>query len=90
MPDEQLIRVEEDRQLLDALSHLSSADQEIIKLKLWEELTPSEIAGVLGISREAVDQRYSRAKRRLSRQLDVTPPKRRTATQTTTPGGGVT
>jgi RNA polymerase sigma-70 factor (ECF subfamily) len=90
MPDEQLLRIEEDHQLLDALARLSTRDQEIIKLTLWEELTPPEIASVLGISRDSVDQRYSRAKKRLSRQLEVTAPKRRPATQTTAPGGGVT
>ena len=36
---------------------------------VWEDLKPSQIAEVLGISRAAVDQRFHRAKQRLTQQM---------------------
>ena len=90
MPDELLLRVEEDREVIEALARLKSSDREIIMLTLWDELAPVEIARVLGISRDAVDQRFSRAKRRLSRQLDSAARSKVSATQITATEGGVT
>lgn len=90
MPDELFLRVEEDREVIEALARLKSSDREIIMLTLWDELAPVEIARVLGISRDAVDQRFSRAKRRLSRQLDAAPRSKVSATQITATEGGVT
>ncbi len=54
---------------MEAISKLRPADQEVLRLTLWEESSPTEIAVVLGISRTAVDQRYARAKRRLAKVL---------------------
>jgi RNA polymerase sigma factor (sigma-70 family) len=71
-PEEILIRHEEDTLVLAALARLRPKDREIIKLTIWDELTPVEIAAVLGITREAVDQRYSRARRRIARTLGET------------------
>jgi RNA polymerase sigma-70 factor (ECF subfamily) len=68
-PDAQLIRNKEEADVIAALSRLRPLDREILQLTLWEELSPVEIAVVLGISRAAVDQRYCRAKRRLAREL---------------------
>ena len=90
MPDEQLLRNEEEREVIEALSHLSRTDREIIQLNLWEELSPREIATVLGISRDAVDQRYSRAKQRLAREMDPQRSMRRRATQRVAKEGGGT
>ncbi len=90
MPDEQLLRNEEERELIEALSRLNRTDREIIQLNLWEELSPGEIAAVLGISRVAVDQRYSRAKRRLARQLQPSLFMRTRATQPVANEGGGT
>jgi RNA polymerase sigma-70 factor, ECF subfamily len=70
VPEAQLIRNEEEAEVIDALARLRPADREIIQLSLWEELAPVQIAEVLGISRAAVDQRLSRAKRRLARQME--------------------
>jgi RNA polymerase sigma-70 factor (ECF subfamily) len=69
-PDEQLIRREKESEVVVALSRLRPPDREILQLSLWEELPPAEIAVILGISRSAVDQRYSRAKRRLAQEVD--------------------
>lgn len=71
-PDEQLIRSEDETAVIAALRRLRAADREILQLSLWEEMAPVDIATVLGISRAAVDQRYSRAKRRLAREMNLT------------------
>jgi RNA polymerase sigma-70 factor, ECF subfamily len=87
-PDEVLIRSEEATEVLEALARLRPADREVIQLTLWEELSPTEIAEVLGISRPAVDQRYSRAKKRLARELSGQGFITRRATQVRTEKGG--
>lgn len=53
-------------QILTALDHLSPADQEVLRLSMWEELSGAELAIALDISEEAARQRLSRAKRRLA------------------------
>lgn len=55
-----------------ALTELRAEDQEILRLCGWEELTPREIAKVLGISHVAVRSRLHRARRRLSDALERT------------------
>jgi RNA polymerase sigma-70 factor (ECF subfamily) len=52
-----------------ALATLGPADREILRLCGWEELTPEEIAAVLGISRIAARSRLHRARRRLRAAL---------------------
>lgn len=61
---------EGDRTVLDVLATLSKSDQEILRLRAWEELTSAEIGVVLGISATAVDMRMSRARRRFEHALD--------------------
>ena len=56
----------------DALTRLGAEDQEILRLCGWEELTPREIARVLGISHVAARSRLHRARRRLSAALQRT------------------
>lgn len=90
LPDVQLIRSEEEAEVISALSQLRPPDREILQLALWEELPPVEIAGILGISRDAVDQRFSRAKKRLAKQLDKQPLITGRATRSTTEEGGAT
>jgi RNA polymerase sigma-70 factor (ECF subfamily) len=58
-----------DQPILDALSTLSASDQELLRLRAWEELSSAEMAVVLGITASAVDMRLSRARRRLERAL---------------------
>lgn len=69
--DMPVVRRAEDRMILEALATLSSDDQEILRLKAWEELTSAEIGDVLGIKPAAVDMRLTRAKRRLRRALEA-------------------
>ena len=53
--------------VLQAASHLSRDDREVLDLAAWEGLPHREIAEVLGCSTDAVDQRLHRAKQRLTR-----------------------
>lgn len=88
-PDEVVIQSEEAAEVNQALKRLRPIDREILQLTLWEDLAPMEIAEVLGVSRAAVDQRYSRAKRRLARELDLDRNVARRAIQVTTRRKGV-
>jgi RNA polymerase sigma-70 factor (ECF subfamily) len=56
----------------DALAGLRFADQEIIRLHCWENLTPTEIAVVLKCSTNAAGIRLHRAKQRLAEALATT------------------
>ncbi len=62
-------RIGDEERVLRALGTLPEADQEVLRLRAWEELTSAEIGVVLGISAAAVDMRMSRARRRLERGL---------------------
>ena len=53
------------RVAIAALGDLSSKDQEILLLALWEDLSTGEIATVMGLSKPNVSLRLHRAKRRL-------------------------
>lgn len=87
-PDLQLVRHEEEREVIEALSRLRGPDREIIQLALWEELDRADISVVLGVSRNAVDQRLSRAKRRLAKELEHHTRVAGNATRTATKEGG--
>jgi RNA polymerase sigma-70 factor (ECF subfamily) len=50
---------------IEALSELSSKDQEVLLLALWEDLSTREIANVMDLSKPNVSLRLHRAKRRL-------------------------
>ncbi len=52
-----------------ALAQLGPDDREVLRLSAWEELTPVEIATVLGVSQVAVRSRLHRARRRLRAAL---------------------
>jgi RNA polymerase sigma factor (sigma-70 family) len=49
-----------------ALAQLSKSDREIVELSAWEELSPSEIATILGISANAARVRLHRARQRVA------------------------
>jgi len=61
---------EDIERLLNALDRLSASDQELLRLSAWDGLTRSEIAYVLGITENAVDQRLHRARSRLKTRFD--------------------
>jgi RNA polymerase sigma-70 factor (ECF subfamily) len=64
-PDPDQTRDEEVDLLLRALDQLSPVDRELLRLSAWDGLDRGEIALVLGISENAVDQRLHRARSRL-------------------------
>ena len=68
-PEMQLVRRHEDEQVLAALMALPEKYREPLLLTEWEGLSRQDVAAVYGISKNAVDQRISRACRRLGRTL---------------------
>lgn len=72
-PETIVVRRAQDAAVVDTLSQLREADQEILRLAAWEELTGPEIAVALGISLPAVQQRLHRAKQRLAQRLAPQP-----------------
>ena len=52
-----------------AVRKLSAKYREVVVLRYLEELSPTEIGGVLGLSRNAVDVRLNRARERMRREL---------------------
>lgn len=71
-PETQLVRHHEDEALHVALAALRPTDQEILRLKTWEELSNREIAAAVGASVRAVDMRISRARKRLAEAYEKT------------------
>jgi RNA polymerase sigma-70 factor (ECF subfamily) len=58
-----------DTDLTEALARLRTAEAEILRLWAWEDLGPTEIAAVLGISANAASIRLHRAKGALREEL---------------------
>jgi RNA polymerase sigma-70 factor (ECF subfamily) len=52
-----------------ALTRLSAADREVLRLAAWEQLSAAEMATVLGCTRTAAKVRLHRARRRLAAAL---------------------
>ncbi|NNF11364.1 MAG: sigma-70 family RNA polymerase sigma factor, partial [Acidimicrobiia bacterium] len=65
------VRNAEYQAALDALSRLKPIDQELLRLRIWEDLSHAEIGEVLGISSHAVTMRLKRATGRLAKLLTV-------------------
>ena len=84
-----VVRRSEDSEVLEGLARLRPKDQEILRLSIWEELTNTEIAEVLGIDAHAATMRLSRARNRLAGRLgmDKTPKRTRTDPQPVGEGG---
>jgi DNA-directed RNA polymerase specialized sigma24 family protein len=53
----------------EALAALSDADQEILRLVAWDDLSPTQASVVLGCSPGAVRVRLHRARQRLEQEL---------------------
>jgi RNA polymerase sigma-70 factor (ECF subfamily) len=64
-----LLKGEEHREVLLAAARLRPADQEILRLTLWEELPHADVAVVLGIAITAVKERAYRARRNLAAEF---------------------
>jgi RNA polymerase sigma-70 factor (ECF subfamily) len=78
----------EDSEALEQLARLGPADQEILRLSIWEELTNTEIAELLGIDAHAATMRLSRARNRLAGRLGMDKTPKRTRTDSTPVGEG--
>ena len=68
-PDEQVVRSEEARTVMAAVTRLRKQDRELIRLAYWDELPHAVIGDLLGCSRNAVDVRLHRALRRLKKAM---------------------
>ena len=64
-----VVRRSEDARLLEAIGTLRPSDQELVRLKAWEELSHSDIGEVLGISSHAVDMRLNRALKKVAKVM---------------------
>jgi RNA polymerase sigma-70 factor (ECF subfamily) len=78
-PETVVVRNAEQVELLRALAALSQADQEVLRLRVYEDLTLSQIAIALGCTPEAAKKRSARAMKRL----------RKAATYTSRPGAPI-
>jgi RNA polymerase sigma-70 factor (ECF subfamily) len=67
-PDQVVVDGVEAELARQALTRLRQSDQEVLRLGLWEELTNTEIAAVLGLTENAVAMRFLRAKQRFGDQ----------------------
>ena len=76
-PETVVVRHHEHEALLSALAELSPSDQEILRLRTWEELSAAEIGSVLGLTVRAVETRLSRARQKLARKVGSSRPSRR-------------
>lgn len=65
-PEDFMVLRHEAQQILAALSGLKPADQEVLRLSIWEDLSNPELAATLDVSEEAARQRLSRARRKLA------------------------
>ena len=64
-----VIAADERRTVLAALRRLREADQEILRLAVWEELSHRDIASLVGCAEPSVAVRLHRARSRLAREI---------------------
>ncbi len=67
------MRAEQQTKLEEILNSLEPIDREILTLRHFEELSNSEVAQVLGLSKSAASNRYIRALARLKNHLTDSP-----------------
>lgn len=77
---------EPDQRLHDALRRLSPQDRELLTLSAWDDLTPAQLAIVLGLSPQVTRKRLERARSRLRAILE--PPSGAQLRATEGRGGG--
>ena len=59
------------RAVIEALQRLPDADQELLKLIVWDGLSTKDAAAVVGVTHVAARVRLHRAKRRLAAELEL-------------------
>jgi RNA polymerase sigma-70 factor (ECF subfamily) len=72
-PSQAAVKAERRLMVQDALAALDPIDREVLALKHFEQLTTSEIADVLGLSKAGAGSRYLRAIKRLREILSAMP-----------------
>lgn len=72
-PETQVVAADEYREVMAAFHRLDANDQEILRLRLWEELSVTEAATVLQVSEKAASKRYQRAVARLAGATNASP-----------------
>jgi RNA polymerase sigma-70 factor, ECF subfamily len=72
-PTQAAVRAERQLRLQEALNGMDPVDREILALRHFEELSNSEAATVLGLSKSAASNRYIRALKRLKEILSTLP-----------------
>lgn len=65
-PEGVIVAGSEYREVIDAFQRLRTRDREVLRLRLWEELSMQDIAVVLRCSEKAASKRYQRALVRLA------------------------
>lgn len=73
-PETVVVRHHEQEVLLAALAELRPIDQEILRLRTWEELSAAEIAEITDLTVRAVETRLSRARHKLARKAGLSRP----------------
>jgi RNA polymerase sigma-70 factor (ECF subfamily) len=68
-PEVPVVRNAEHTEVIQALGRLRPADQEVLRLYAWEDLSHRAIADILGTTEAAIGQRIHRAYQRLGKQL---------------------
>jgi RNA polymerase sigma-70 factor (ECF subfamily) len=72
-PSEAAVKAEQRLMVQEALDLMDSVDREVLALKHFEQLSTSEIADVLGLSKAGAGSRYLRAIKRLRQILSRMP-----------------
>ncbi len=72
-PTQALLRAERQLRLQEALNGIEELDREILAIRHFEELSNSEAATVLGLTKTAASNRYIRALKRLKEILTTLP-----------------
>ncbi len=86
--DVQVIRREQDDELVVALKTLKPDDQEVLKLRAYEGLSIKQISLAVGCSEEAAKKRVSRALTRLRKAAAIDKPVPSGTNPRATPQGG--
>ncbi len=68
-PETQVLMAAEHASVVEILESLSPDDREVVRLRLWEDMSVTETAAILGISEKATSKRYTRALAKVERAL---------------------
>lgn len=77
-PEVQVVQSAGDSELIRAVARLKPLEQELLRLRTWEELSLAEIAQLVDISVRAVDSRLHRIRKKLATTLESSPARNET------------